>query len=325
MNGQGGYQQIPCARCGQVVWIEMTTRQGVCQSCGNINYMQAQPMAMGAPPPMQGYPQAGPGYPNQMPYQGSVPMSHAPMPGMQMPQGAMSQAPMPTASPAQPVPSNPAAMYQNPRKHVAKGVAGAVVVAVVGGGGYFVKNKFGNPGPGKLSYRSLHIDPSKAEPDALITSVASTATRWNRDATWWAVNVHGVRPDGTIDLKSGATAQVTYISPSRVQSMAKTRRKDSIKKFSFGPLHITHAKKWEPTKAWKEVSPPGMPACAIADLTAHLVSKGFKTGTLHVSFDPQFAFAVDAYAWRVQNEAQPELNGWFSMLDCSLLKADPAK
>lgn len=322
MNGQGGYQQMPCARCGQVVWIEMTTSQGVCQSCGNVNYMQAQAMAMGAPPPM---PMGAPMPMQQMPYQGSIPMSQAPMPGMQMSHGAMSQAPMPTASPAQPMASNPAAMYQNPRKHVAKGVAGAVVVAVLGGGGYFVKKKFGNPGPGKLSYRSLHINPSKAEPDALITAVAGTATKWNRDATWWAVNVHGVRPDGTVDLKSGATAQVTYISPSRVQSLAKTRRKDSIKKFSFGPVHINHAKKWEPTKAWKEVSPPGMPACAIADLTAHLVSKGFKTGTLHVSFDPQFAFAVDAYAWRVQNEAQLELNGWFSMLDCSLLKADPPK
>ena len=213
--------------------------------------------------------------------------------------------------------SMPAAGYGMSKKKIASMVAGAIGIAVLSGGGYFVKKKFFG-GKGKASYAKLEIDPKRAEPDHLIATVSGLAHKWRRDAVWWAINVHNVRVDGTVDLTSHG-AEVTYISPHHVQSMSKKLRKNSIKKFSFGARGVNYLKKYDAPQRWENLTAPE-PSCAIKDLVEMLKSRGFAGDKkVRISYDPKFAFSTAAPSWRVFSD-NPELDGWYSMDDCVLTK-----
>ncbi|MCA9599406.1 MAG: hypothetical protein KC776_39130 [Myxococcales bacterium] len=195
------------------------------------------------------------------------------------------------------------------------GVGGAIVIGVLSIGGWYVKSYFfGGGGKGKIGYGQLGIDKSKADGDKMITSVSGLATKWKKDAVWWSVNYQAVRADGTVLLDKGAV--VEYVSPSKVQSVSKKLREDSIKKFQFSTVGVDFSKKWNATNQWKNVVPPPPPTCTLKQVTASLASKGL-TGdkTVRVTFDPQFQ-NVNVPTWHVIGD-DPKIDAYYSMADCS--------
>ncbi|MCA9675577.1 MAG: hypothetical protein KC464_11120 [Myxococcales bacterium] len=188
----------------------------------------------------------------------------------------------------------------------------AIVLAV---GGVIVKSKFKKTKAGNLSYSGLGIDPKHADPDKMLTAVGGPARKWRSDAAWWAINLQEVRADGTVDVTKGG-AQVTYISVAGVQSRVKRTRDNSIKKYNFGPAGVDHKQLWGATNPWEGVVPPDLPTCAIKDVVKGLGLTGSQT--VRVTFDPQFAGAVDVDAWHVIGK-DPKIDAYYSMADCSLV------
>lgn len=191
-----------------------------------------------------------------------------------------------------------------------------IVLAVVG---VIVKSKLkGNTAKGNLSYSSLGIDPKKAKPDEMIAALEKPARKWRKDAVWWAINLQAVKADGTVDVNNGG-AQVTYISLGDVQSSSKSKRNDSIKKYGFGPSGVDGTKLWGATDPWEGVVAPQI-GCGIDGVVKQLGERGL-TGnkTVRITFDPQFAGAVDVDAWHVIGE-DPKIDAYYSMQDCSLVK-----
>ncbi len=314
MNGQSPYQA--CVRCGNWVAIDPSTGTGVCPYCQTQNFAQG----MAAPPPgAPGMAAPPPGAPGMAPPPPGAPgmmppgMSGAPPAGsFSVQSGGTDHSYAPQAPAGMRLPGNP---YRMSRRKIAGAIAGVVAVAAVGGGGYMVKKKFLGK-KGALSYARVDIDPERAKPDEMIAAVAGAAHKWRRDAVWWAINVHDVRADGTVDL-TGHAAVVTYISPSKVTSLSKKLRRDSIKKFTFGRNKIDYAKKWNATQRWKGVEAP-KPSCAVADLVVALNKRGFEGDQkVRISYDPQFQTGAQVPSWRVFSD-KPELDGWYSMDDCSL-------
>lgn len=277
MQGAPGFVQQPCRNCGTVVYIAQVTGMGICPSCHQQNNLAA-----GAAPPA-GAPAPG-GY--GMPQAQGYPQ----MPQMQMGGGGGAMKMFGAAG-------------------------GAIVLAILAVGGWYAKSYFlGGGGKGKIGYGSLSIDPKKADGDKMITSVSGLATKWQKDAVWWGVNYQAVKADGTVILDKGA--EVEYVSVSKVQSASSSVRKDSIKKFQFGPSAVDYGKQWDATNQWKNVIPPGTPKCSLKQVATALAGKGL-TGekTVRITFDPQFQ-NVNVPTWHVIGE-DPKIDAYYSMADCS--------
>lgn len=276
MQGVPGFVQQPCRNCGTVVYIAHATGMGICPSCHQQNNL-----TQGAAPPPAGAP-AGYAMPQAQNYA---------MPQMPMGGGGGGMMKMVGAA------------------------GGAILLAVVAIGGWWAKSYFlGGGGKGKMGYGSLSIDPKKADGDAMITSVSGLATKWQKDAIWWSVNYQAVKADGTVVLDKGAV--VEYVSPSKVQSASTSVRKDSIKKFQFGPSAVDYSQQWDATNQWKNVIPPPPPKCNMKQIAAALASKGL-TGdkTVRITFDPQFQ-NVNVPTWHVIG-SDPKIDAYYSMADCS--------
>ncbi|MEZ4220507.1 MAG: hypothetical protein R3B13_06205 [Polyangiaceae bacterium] len=304
-----GFVQQPCSRCGAQVYIAQATGMGICPSCHTQNNLAAAPAAQG-----YGAPGAAPGYPAP----GAAPAAQgyaAPgaAPGAQgygMP-GAAAGYGMPAGG----MPNYAAASGGSSMFKAIGGAAAAILVAVLGIGGWYVKSYFfGGGGKGKIGYGQLGIDKSKADGDKMITSVAGLATKWKKDAVWWSVNYQAVRPDGTVILDKGAV--VEYVSPSKVQSASKKVREDSIKKFQFSTVGVDFSKKWNATNQWKNVISPPTPQCSIKQLAGQLAKQGL-TGekTVRITYDPQFQ-NVNVPTWHVIG-TDPKIDAYYSHVDCS--------
>ena len=320
-----GFVQAPCSNCGTVVWIAQATGTGICPSCHTTNQLPAG----GAPPPGPAPAAAPPGAYGAAPAPGAPPggaPGAAPPGAYGAPAGAAPPQPGYAAPPPGAAGMPPAAGYAPvaiptagfPIGKLLGGVGAAVLFGALALGGWWVKGKFfGGGGKGKIGYGALGIDPDKADGDLMLASVRPYATKWKRDAAWWSLNFQAVRPDGTVDLGKGA--KIEFISPKKVTSAAKSVRKDSIKKFTFGPNRVNHGKKWNATRQWKNVNPPPAPACTLKQLTAQLASQGLTAGkTVRITYDPQFAKGPEP-AWHVIGE-DPKINGYYLMTDCSEVK-----
>lgn len=178
--------------------------------------------------------------------------------------------------------------------------------------------------PNRLDYRGLHIDPARLPVAAVVPAVLADARGWKPDAAWWALSLHGVHGDGTIDLVSGGRARVVFISPSRVQTFDPKRRADALRRYVFGRQAIgTSGAIGVPTR-WKSVYLPPPPRCSVRRLVRALRPLGLSgRRSVDVSFDPKHAYGPDAPAelsWHVRSD-HPALNGWFSMASCRLVRA----
>ncbi len=313
----GAYMQTRCPRCGAAAWGH--PQQAVpCNACGQPVGPLASPQAAGWPQaPGMGSFGAAPANPN--PY-------GAPPPGL----GAQPQAGWPAQGQPQAQPAQGTPMHLNvggfkvPFNVGAAGggiskvkiIGGVILAIVLAVGTAIVKGKLGTTAKGNLSYAALGINRDKADPDKMISAVAGAARKWKSDAAWLGVNLQWVHADGTVDLNKGG-AQVEYVSPNAVQSLAKSVRKDSIKKFSFGPAGVSHKDLWGATEAWKEFKAPPVPKCGIKDVVKILNGQGL-TGskTVRITFDISFA---DFYAWHVIGE-DPKIDALYAFEDCSLIK-----
>ena len=313
-----GFAQIPCRQCGTTVWISPQVGFGVCPSCHQQNQLgpgqAAGPAGAQQPGQPGGYPQPGgyaqpgaaqPGQPGGYPQPGGYAQPGAAQPGMPaMPQMAFPQA-------------GGAGGFG-----MARIFGGAVLAIVVAGGGIgygLFKDRF-IPQKGKATYGALGLDAKRPDADTMISSVASYAKKWKKDAYWWEVNLQAVRADGTVDVSKGAS--VEYISPSGVQKKSKKLREDSIKKFVFGPNNVDYSKQWNALNEWKGVSEPAEPDCSIKDLMK-VVAKEAKMGdddTVRVSFDPQFDWR-DQQLWHVIGDS-PKIDARYSMKDCAKVTVD---
>jgi hypothetical protein len=202
------------------------------------------------------------------------------------------------------------------------GVIGLIVVAVVVSTVWSsVKKKLGLATPkGKLAYVALGIDSKHGDPDQMIATLAEPAHRWAKDAVLWEVNFRHLKADGSVNCED-AGASVTYVSPSRVTSIVKNDRKDSVKEFSFSQSGVG----WDQIKGastrWESATGAQLGNCTIKKLVEVLkTSYGF-TGdkTVSVNFDPHNRTFFDRDAWNVDSDDH-SIKGAFAMDDCSLLK-----
>lgn len=213
---------------------------------------------------------------------------------------------------------------QSARKMMLLVVAAIVGIVAITIGVFVVKRRLGlQASKGNLALAALGLDLAHGDPDKMIVAVGEPARRWARDAVWWSINLQNLRPDGTIDIDAGGAA-VTYLSPSRVQSLLPKERKDSVKKFSFGGAGVSWSAITGVPRRWTEVHPPAAPGCSIKQVAELLHGRGLVAGkTVHLLFDPELNRMVGAPAqdsWHVTS-ADPELDIWFSMADCSVTKS----
>ena len=191
-------------------------------------------------------------------------------------------------------------------KSPAKMVGAAILVAVLGVGGWYLKNKF-LPKKGVISYASLSVDKSKPLADDLYKGLGKDATKWKRDATFWSLNLHAVRMDGTVDVSKPAV--IEYVSPLNSASGSKKTRSDSLRKYTASGDGV-RGKSWGWNEPVRDLEPHRTPACSIKQLLGKLSSEGvLKTPTVRVFFDPKFA---DFYAWTlfVEGEPKPKSYSW---------------
>ncbi|MEO7113717.1 MAG: hypothetical protein ABI183_24980, partial [Polyangiaceae bacterium] len=203
------------------------------------------------------------------------------------------------------------------------GVIGLVVAIIVVSTVWMsVKTKLGLATPkGSLAYVALGIDPTHADPDQMIATVAEPAHRWAKDAVLWSVNFRNLKADGSINCESGG-AVVTYASPSRATSLVKNDRKDAVKDFNFGRNGVGWDQIRSANPRWESAVGVHLGNCTIKKLVGVLkTSQGF-TGDKVVSVDflPQSRVFYDRDAWSVDSEDH-SIKGVFAMNDCSLLKA----
>jgi hypothetical protein len=211
------------------------------------------------------------------------------------------------------------------KKKIYLGIAGAIAIAIASVVGMIVKNKVMGPktAKGSVNLSRVGIDKKSAQVDTMISAMEGHAQKkWRKDATWWSVNVHGVRPDGTVDLtSSGGTATLTYVSKAGVTATSKRKREDSLKEYSMSGTGARSNKIISAKKAWTGFEPLPVPGCLVGDVVAVLNQRGFSSGTVRVSFDPKFGFA-SGWNWRVWSD-DAELQGYYSMDDCSYSKTAP--
>lgn len=189
----------------------------------------------------------------------------------------------------------------------------AVLAAVIGIGGFLLKSKFTTK-KGTLSYASLGVDASRPLADDLYRAPEKDARKWMGDATFWSLNFHAVRMDGTVDL--GSPAVVEYVSPSNSASSSKKTRSNSLHKYTGNAQGLTTST-WGWNEPVKDLQPHGTPKCTIKQLLAKLSAEGVvKTPTVRVMFDPKFA---DFYAWTLYIEGAPKPQS-FSWDTCAPIK-----
>jgi hypothetical protein len=284
---QAQFVQVPCVKCGTVVWIAPAAGVGYCPSCHTPNNIPAggapAAAAPGAAP--QGMPGAPPGA----------------APGA--PAAAAPGAP-PAAGYGTPAPAFGGVSAGGPSKLKA---IGGVVVAVIAAIGYGGLKMFGRSvvkgGTGTESLSSLGIDPKKGDVDKMIAGASAYAKKWKSDAAFWSVNVAALNADGTIDL-TDKNVVVEYFSPSAVSSPLQTVRDDSIKKFNFIGDNMQYGDIWG---VRKQYSPPpkgpSIAGCTVKMLAQTLVKQGIlKAGSpLQVSIDPVFSET----SWIVQTPSKP--------------------
>lgn len=260
--------QVPCPSCYQPTWVYPGTSIP-CQSCGT-------PVAGPASSPVQVPQQFAP--PPAAPEQkASIKIG-----GFNVPIGA--------------------ATARSPKKMIGLGI----LVAILAMGGWFLKDKF-LPKKGVVSYSNLGVDRSKPLADDLYKALAKDAKKWKRDATFWSLNFHGVRMDGTVDISQ--PTNVEYVSPSNSASSLKKTRSSSLRKYTAGSSGM-RAKAWGWNKPVTDLEPHPTPACTIKQLLAKLHAEGVvKTPTVRVTFDPKFA---DFYAWTlyIEGAAKPLSFSW---------------
>lgn len=288
MQNPGGFVQQPCGKCGTIVWISPMAGVGYCPSCHTPNQL-----APGAAAAAQGAP-AAPG----------------------MPPGAGAPAFVPT-------PGIPIATPGFPVGKIIGAVAGAVGIAVLSIGGYFAKTAlFGAGGKGNIGYAQLGIDPDRADPDRMITSVAGLATKWKKDASFWSVNLQYVGADGLVDLNKGG-ASVQYVSMNSARSAAKSINQDSIKDFDFGPsgVRFNSTRGTAGGKPWSQnAKAPPTPACGIKQLVEKLKPRGLAPGkTVRVTFDPSSIAMPAELSWRVVSD-ELKIDSHYSIATCAQTK-----
>jgi hypothetical protein len=283
MQGMHGFVQTPCVKCGTTVWISPAAGVGYCPSCQTPNQIPA-----GAGAQAGGVPGGAPAGSPQAAFQAAA------MGGGGFPVGK-----------------------------VIGIVAGAIALTVGSIGFYFVKSAlFGSGGKGHIGYAQMGIDPKKADPDKLITSVSGLAQKWKKDATWWSINLQTVGADGNADC-SGGGCVVQYASLKSASSAATSVNKDSIKDFSFGPKEVNFAgtRGTAGGKPWKEPKAPPTPGCGIKQLVeTQLKAKGL-TGskTVRVTFDASSGFGPSEWSWRVVGQ-DPKIDSYFSLATCAQTK-----
>lgn len=255
-----------------------------------------------------------------------------PAPSPHVPASAPAPSPYPAGPPSGPPPVGHQQIraYNPGRGGISKTkiygvIGGAMALAVLGVVGSIVKNKVFGPktARGAISYAALDLDRKSPHVDQVIGALESySRRRWRRDATWWSLNVYGVRPDGTVEIgNSGGGAIVRFVSASKVQAASKRGRKDSIKEYKLTPRGVKSDKIISAKKPWKGFEPLPTPGCKIADLVAALGKKGFTDGTVRISFDPKFNFAA-TWSWRVFAKGKP-YEGYYSMDSCAFSKRPP--
>jgi hypothetical protein len=302
------YVQTPCPRCGAAAWGH-TSQPAWCGSCGQaIAPIAAPPQQQAwAPPPAVQTPQAPP----PQPMQWNAPPAATPPAQQQGQAGVQASIPLPFGGIKIPV------NLGGPKAKLK--IFGIVALAILGGVGFAIyKIKFADKtAKGNISYSSLDIDEKKADPDQMIVALGAPATKWRKDAIWWAVNLQWVKADGTVDLSRGG-AQVTYVSLNGVQEQVKSKRADTVKKYMLGPSGVDGKQIWDATDPWEGVEPHPTPSCSIKQVVEILAAEHGLEGdkTVRISFDPQFA---QGYEWHVIGE-DPELNLRFSWADCSIVK-----
>ena len=211
------------------------------------------------------------------------------------------------------------------RKKIFLAAIGALGVAIASVVGVVIKNKVGAR-KGTIRYGALGIDNENAHVDKVVDALLRHAKkRWRRDATWWSLNIHGVRPDGTVDLTAdrGGGATIKFVSGRRVQAASKRGRRDSIKEYSLTRRGVRSNKIISARKPWKGFKPLPMPQCTIAALVAEMGRRGFSSGMVRISFDPKFGFA-SGWNWRVYAEGKPYA-GYYNMDTCAFSPRPPSK
>jgi hypothetical protein len=169
---------------------------------------------------------------------------------------------------------------------------------------------------------SYNITENAADPDAMIRSAGELARSWRSDAVFSSINILGMRTDGTVDLTSSSnTVMVEYFSPARVSSFLERERRDSIKKYSFTRTGINYNTTWGVRRRVERPVATPTPTCGARQLGAVLAAQGVPpTASLHVQYDPQFAFAVNgALAWHVTS-SNPAIDRWYDVGSCTFLR-----
>jgi hypothetical protein len=306
---QQSYVQTPCPRCGAQAWGH-TSQPAWCGSCGQAIAPVGAQQAWASPPPVAPQMQAPPAQAQPpMPMQWNAPPAATPPPAQN--QAPVASIPLPFGGIKIPV------NLGGPKAKLK--IFGLVALAILGAVGFAIyKIKFADKtGKGNISYKSLDIDEKAADPDQIISALSGPATKWKKDAIWWAVNYQWVKGDGTIDLSRGG-AQVTYVSLNGVQHDVKSKRADTVKKYGLGPSGVDGKQLWDATDPWEGVEPHPTPNCSIKQVVEILAAEhGLAADkSVRISFDPQFA---QGYEWHVIGE-DPELNLKFSWADCSVVK-----
>jgi len=189
-------------------------------------------------------------------------------------------------------------------------VLGIVAVIAVGIGGYFVKSKVTKP-KGVITYAGLGVDKNAPSADSLYKVVDKDATRWMRDATFWSLNFHAVRLDGTVDTSK--PINIAYVSPSNSASASKRTRSNSLRKYASNPKGLKAS-----SLGWnapvKDIEPHPQPQCTIKQLMNKLSAAGTIKGPVRVMFEPKLA---SYYAWTVYVGDKPISYSW---QDCSRIE-----
>ena len=192
-------------------------------------------------------------------------------------------------------------------------IGATILIGILAVGGWYLKDRF-LPKKGVVSYGSRGVDRSKPLADVLYKALAKDATRWKRDATFWSLNFHAVRMDGTVDISQ--PTNVEYVSPSNSASSLKKTRASSLRKYTAGSGGM-RARAWGWNSPVRDIEPHRTPACSIKQLLAKLSAEGvIKTPTVRVTFDPKFA---DFYAWTlfIAGEDKPKSYSWEN---CELIR-----
>lgn len=189
----------------------------------------------------------------------------------------------------------------------AKIVLGIVAVIALGIGGFLVKNKLSKP-KGVITFAALGVDRSPSADD-LYRSVDKDAKRWMRDATFWSLNFHAVRPDGTVDTSK--PINIAYVSPGNSASSSPRTRSNSLRKYASNPKGLKTSS-WGWNAPVKDIEPHPQPQCTIKQLMAKLSAAGTIKGPVRVMFEPKLA---SFYAWTVYAGGDKPIS--YSWKDCA--------